>query len=235
MSEEVSIQVNFSRPMALFPLDQATLLPQQVLPLHIFEERYLQMINDALDGAGQVAMAIFRGSRWKHEYHGRPPLRPAVCVGQIVQHEQLPDGRYNILLQGICRARIVEELPAEEGVLYRRAMLQPVGVGEVDEAELESLRDWLDDALTEGPLRQMTAASSILEYVRNDEIPTSALLELVSFTMTGGGELRYRLLAEGDAAQRARLVKHELEHIQALIRRARAQHPEQWPKGCSWN
>jgi Lon protease-like protein len=235
MSEEVSIQVNFSRPMPLFPLDQATLLPQQVLPLHIFEERYLGMINDALDGAGQIAMAVFRGQRWKQEYHGRPPLRPAVCVGQIVQHEQLPDGRYNVLLQGICRARIVEELEPEEGLLYRRAMLQPVGVGEVDEQELDDLRDWLDEALTEGPLRQMTAASSILEYVRNAEIPTSALLELVSFTMTGGGELRYRLLAEGDVTRRARLVRDELEHIGVLIRRARAQRPEDWPKGCSWN
>lgn len=235
MSEEVSIQVNFSRPMAVFPLDQATLLPQQVLPLHIFEERYLQMINDALDGPGQIAMAVFRGSRWKQEYHGRPPLRPAVCVGQIVQHEQLPDGRYNILLQGICRARIIEESQPQEGILYRRAMLQPVGVGEADEAALEELRDWLDEVLAEGPLQQMTAASSILEYVRNDEIPTSALLELVSFTMTGGGELRYRLLAEGDATQRARLVRGELEHIQGIIRKARAQHPEEWPKGCSWN
>lgn len=235
MSEEVSIQVNFSRPMPVFPLDQATLLPQQILPLHIFEERYLQMVGKALDGAGQLAMAVFRGSRWKQEYHGSPPLRPAACVGQIVQHEQLPDGRYNILLQGICRARIIEELPAEEGLLFRRAMLQPIGVGDIDEDELEDLRDWLDEALSDSPLTQMTAAETVLNYVRNDEIPTSALLELVSFTMTAGGELRYRLLAEGDATQRARLLRHELEHIQTIIRRAQAQHPEEWPKGCSWN
>ena len=235
MSEEVSIQVNFSRPMPLFPLDTATLLPQQVLPLHIFEDRYLQMVNDALDGAGQIAMAVFRGSRWKQEYHGRPPVRPAVCIGQIAQHEQLPDGRYNIILQGICRARIIEELPAEDGLLFRRAMLQPVGVGEIDEGELEDLRDWLGEVLADSPLTQMAAAETILRYVRNTEIPTSALLELVSFTMTAAGELRYRLLAEGDAAQRARLVRHELEHIQTIIRRAQAQHPEDWPKGCSWN
>lgn len=235
MSEEVSIQVNFSRPMPLFPLDTATLLPQQVLPLHIFEDRYLQMVNDALDGAGQIAMAVFRGSRWKQEYHGRPPVRPAVCIGQIAQHEQLPDGRYNIILQGICRARIIEELPAEDGLLFRRAMLQPVGVGEIDEGELEDLRDWLGEVLSDSPLTQMTAAETILQYVRNTEIPTSALLELVSFTMTAAGELRYRLLAEGDATQRARLVRDELEHIQTIIRRAQAQHPEEWPKGCSWN
>lgn len=235
MSEETTIQVNFSRPMPLFPLDAATLLPQQILPVHVFEERYRQMVSHALDGAGQIAMAVFRGSRWKQEYHGRPPLRPAVCVGQIIEHEQLPDGRYNLLLQGICRARIIEELDPSEDVLYRRGMLRPIGVGEVDEAELEALREWLDEALSEGPLTQMTAAQTVLGYVRNDQIPTSVLVELVSFTMTGGGELRYRLLAEGDVAKRAELVRGELEHIGGLIRRARAQHPEDWPKGCSWN
>lgn len=233
--EETAIQVNFSRPMPLFPLDSATLLPQQILPLHIFEDRYLQMVNDALDGAGQIAMAVFRGSRWKEEYQGRPPLRPAVCIGQIVQHEQLPGSRYNILIQGICRARIIEELDAEEGVLYRCATLLPVGVDDIDEADLESLRDWLDEALTDSPLAQMTAAETILGYIHNEQIPTSALLELVSFTMTATGELRYRLLAEGDVTRRADLLRGELEHIQSIIRRAQAQHPEEWPKGCSWN
>ncbi len=235
MSEEVSIQVNFSRPMPLFPLDAATLLPQQILPLHVFEERYRQLVSHALDGAGQIAMAVFEGSRWRQEYHGRPPLRPAVCVGQIIQHEQLPDGRYNVFLQGICRARIVSEEPAAAGVLYRRAVLRPIGVGDIDESELEGLRDWLDEALSEGPLTQMTAAETVLGYVRNEQIPTSALLELVSFTMTAGGELRYRLLAEGDVTKRAELVRGELEHIRHIIEQARAQHPEEWPKGCSWN
>lgn len=235
MSEEVSIQVNFTRAMPLFPLDTAVLLPQQILPLHIFEERYRQMINRALDGAGQIAMGVFRGQRWKQEYHAQPPVRPAVCVGQIVQHEQVEDGRYNILLQGICRAKIVEEAEPSEGQLYRHVLLQPIGVGDVDEEELEDLRDWLDEALSESPLTQMTRAEEILGYVRKPEIPTSALLELVSFSMTPNGELRYRLLAEGDAGRRARLVRDELEHVQGLIRQARAQHPEEWPKGCSWN
>ena len=235
MSDEVSIHVNFTRAMPLFPLDAAELLPQQILPLHIFEKRYLQMVSRALDGAGQIAMGVFRGDRWKQEYHARPPVRPAVCIGQIVQHEQVGEDRYNILLQGICRARILEEIEPEDDQLFRQVMLRPIGVGEVDEDELDDLRDWLDDALSESPLAQMTKAEKILDYVRNESIPTSALLELVSFTMTPSGELRYRLLAEGDASRRAHLLRGELEHIQSLIRRAKAQRPEEWPKGCSWN
>ena len=236
MPDETAIQVNFGRPMPLFPLDAALLLPQQILPLHIFEERYRRMVDDALDGPGQVAMAVFLGDRWKQEYHGRPPLRPAVCIGQVVQHERLPDGRYNLLLQGVCRARILRELPASEKRLYRAALLRPVGVADEEEdSSLDGVRRWLDDALAEGPLTQMAASEAVLQYVRNDEIPTSALLELVSFTMTNDPELRYRLLEEGNAARRARMLQDELEGLRDLIHKALHQHPEDWPKGCSWN
>lgn len=254
VSEETSIQVNFGRAMALFPLDQVVLLPQQVLPLHIFEPRYRQMIQHALDASGQFAMAVFEGPRWKGEYHGRPPVRPAVCVGQILQHEKLEDGRYNVLVQGVCRAKILHEQPAEEGRLYRMAFLEPVGIDDVSEAAdldllegertisahgttpgLEAARVRLRELLSDGPLSRLAAAPYVLNYLNKDEFHTSALLEVVSFTLIGDAALRYRLLAEGAADTRARLILGELEHLSGLIRRAVAQKPEDWPKGCSWN
>jgi len=235
MSDQTTIQVNFARPMPLFPLDAVTLLPQQVLPLHIFEPRYRQMVGDVLDASGQIAMGVFRGNRWKQEYHGRPPVRPSVCVGQIVQHEKLADGRYNVLIQGVCRARIDHELAPRPEVEYREVSLSPVGVGETDEGLLAATRDRLEHMLSDGPLTRLSAASAVAEYARDEELPTSALLELVSFTMVGDTELRYRLLAEGDATERARLVERELGHLEGLIRRADAQRPDLWPKGVSWN
>ena len=56
------------------------------------------------------------------------PLRPAVCVGQVFQHEKLPDGHYNILLQGICRARIVAEDAQEDGRMYPSTLTRPAVV-----------------------------------------------------------------------------------------------------------
>ena len=58
MPDEVSIRVNFNKPIPLFPLDSVVLLPQQVMPLHIFEPRYRQMVDEALDSVGQIAMAV---------------------------------------------------------------------------------------------------------------------------------------------------------------------------------
>jgi Lon protease-like protein len=261
MSEETSIQVNFGRPTALFPLDAVTLLPQQLLPLHIFEERYRQMIDHALDGSGQIAMAILEPQQWKKDAHGRPGIKPAVCVGQIVQHEKLFDGRYNLLIQGVCRARVVEELPPEEGRLYRMAMLEPVGldpgtmvVGDEDEDEegeekpdlglnlptpepaaLSAVRERIGEMLSEGPLTQLVAAEPVLEFVRNQEVPVGPLLELVSFMLITDPALRYKLLAEPDMEARAGLIMGELEHLSHLIKRAGSQRPQDWPKGMSWN
>ncbi len=235
MTAEPSIQVHFGRAMPLFPLDSVTLLPQQVLPLHIFEPRYRQMVDSALDAHGQFAMAMFSGTTWKQNYHGRPAIRPAVCVGHIAQHEKAADGTYNILLQGVCRARIVYELPPSLDILYRQAMIEPIGDDDIDQEGLQPARDRLDDLLSHTSLRQLRATRPILQYVHNEQIPTSVVLELVSFAMLSDRELRYKLLEEGNPSVRASLIFRELLSLRGLIDKAQAQHPEAWPKGCSWN
>lgn len=235
MSEESAIQVNFGRPMPVFPLESAALLPQQILPLHIFEPRYRQMVEDALDGAGQIAMAVFSGGRWKQEYHGRPPIRPAVCIGQIMQHEKLEDGCYNILVQGVCRARVIEEVKPRQDRLYREARLEPIGVDTEEETKLYGVRERLTELLTEGPLSKLAHAEWVVKRIRDESIPTAVILELVSFALPTAREVRYSLLEEGDAGSRADLIEHELLELQHVIKRATSQKPEMWPKGCSWN
>ncbi len=236
MSDETSICVNFSRPMPVFPLDSVALLPQQAIPLHIFEPRYRQMIARVLDTTGQFALATFAGDRWKQEYHGRPPLRPAVCVAQIVQHERTDDGRFAIMVQGICRARIVEELPPEEGRLYRAARLEPVGLDDAaDPEELDEVRSLLEELLSEGPLTRMAAAAPVLQFVRDPDVPAVAVLELAAVSLIHRQDLLYRLLQEAELGTRARLVLDELSQIESLIKRAEAQGTPNAPKGVSWN
>lgn len=235
MTDETAIQVNFGRPLPVFPLDQVTLLPQQVLPLHIFEPRYRQMVTDALDGAGQIAMAVFEGRDWKQQYHGRPPIRPAVCIGHIAQHEKLADGRYNIILRGVCRARVVKELAPRDARLYREAMLEPIGLEQDETPELRLFRTRLENDLDGGPLGRLADSATLLEYVRDEEIPTAALLELISFTLVKDREKRYRLLEEGDIDVRVELVTREIDDIDRLIRRALPQTGGDYPRGYTPN
>jgi Lon protease-like protein len=102
--------------LPIFPLPDQTFFPRTFLPLHIFEARYRAMINDCLGRDRRLAVARLRPG-YEATYEGRPPVDEVVGVGKIVRSERLPTGRFNLLLQGECRARIVRELPSD--TLYR--------------------------------------------------------------------------------------------------------------------
>ncbi len=239
---ENEIRVNFGRPMPLFPLPSVALMPHAVLPLHVFEERYRRMVADALDGPGQIAMAVYAREEGRPSAENpRPPLRRAVCVGQMVQHHKLPDGRYMIALHGVCRARLLSELPEEDDVPYRSAMLEPVGIDEPDPADFAPVRARLADMLAQAPLSGLTEAGAVSRHLRDDDLPATAVLELVAVAllrdsdMRSYNELHYQLLAEGDAGARARLIEAALGDLAKLLDRARPQTTTDAPKGCSWN
>ena len=114
----------------IFPLAGAILFPRSQLPLHIFEERYREMVRDALDGGGQIAMI---------QPLSLDPVNPSLysvgCLGEIVGVEELEDGRYNIVLGGSGRFRLVGE--AELGTAYRNA---DVDVAAFDDREPPALQ-----------------------------------------------------------------------------------------------
>jgi Lon protease-like protein len=108
----------------LFPLAGALLFPRAQLPLHIHEERYREMVRDALAGPGRIAMIQPRvlvgdpeGSAEPTD-SAHPPLYRTGCLGEIVGVEELDDGRFNIVLQGSHRFRLVAE--ADTGTAYRQ-------------------------------------------------------------------------------------------------------------------
>jgi Lon protease-like protein len=239
MSDEQSISINFGRPIGLFPLHGAVLLPQQLMPLHVFEPRYRQLVEHALDGSGLFALALFKGEDWKTQYHGRPPIRRSVCVGRIAQHERSNDGRYNIMFQGVCRAKIVRELPGSAERLYRAAMLEPFGNDEPGELALGDplapARERLKEMLTEGPLTKLVGASQVAGYLGNEELPSPVVMDVVAFALIHETEVRYRILEAPSAEQRTVILEEALDSLRSLIRRGQAQRPDLWPKGCSWN
>ncbi len=110
----------YTGPVPLFPLPTLVLFPHTVAPLHIFEPRYRAMIEDALKGDKLIAMALLKPG-WEKDYEGAPPVHDIVGVGRILRDERTEDGRYNILLEGVARARIEELLPPAP---YRRARVR---------------------------------------------------------------------------------------------------------------
>jgi Lon protease-like protein len=106
--------------LSIFPLPNVVLFPNVFLPLHIFEPRYREMVGDALESDRLIGMALLRPG-WEHEYEGRPPVYPIGCSGVITHFERLPDGRYNLVLRGLERFRIIEE---DHDRSYRRALVE---------------------------------------------------------------------------------------------------------------
>ncbi len=230
-----SIQVNFGRPFPVFPLDGVVLLPHALLRLFIFEPRYRQMIEETITGSGQIAMAVFEGNRWRQEYHGNPPVRRSVCVGQIIQHQSLPDGNFRIALQGVCRARIREEYMPDEDRLYRTAMLEPTELGEPSEDELFLVRDGVLTRLGAEPLTELATVRAVGEQLATREISTPALLEVVTLNVLNDKILQYRLLAEGDVVRRGEMIERELRRLGRVLESARKQFDPEAPPGVSWN
>lgn len=94
----------------VFPLPNVVLLPGALLPLHVFEPRYREMTEDVVAGRRRMAVALLRPG-FQADYHGRPPIHLVCGIGEVIRHELRADGRWDILLAGLARARVREELP----------------------------------------------------------------------------------------------------------------------------
>lgn len=189
----------------LFPLPNVVLFPKAVLPLHIFEERYKAMTRDALTSDRLIAMALLRPG-WEKSYYSRPAIEPVVCIGRIVSHEELPDGRFNFLLQGLLRARVSHEIPgpAEGGDWdkpYRSALLLPMEQSLTDQYAVQSARESLHLLFSESALSQTPLGRKFAELTQS-ELPTADLADLVAFNFVEDLAIKQRLLAEPDLSKR---------------------------------
>jgi Lon protease-like protein len=104
----------------LFPLPNVVLFPSVFLPLHVFEPRYREMVADALAGDRIIGMVLLQ-SGFETEYEGRPPVYRIGCAGVITHSESLPDGRYNMVLRGLEKFRILDE---DTSHIYRLANIE---------------------------------------------------------------------------------------------------------------
>ncbi len=108
----------FAGRVRLFPLPNLVLFPHVMQPLHVFERRYRELLEDALAGDRLIAMAALAPG-WERNYEGRPALYPMACLGRITAHHRLADGTYNVLLLGLRRVKLCGSWP-RRGVSARR-------------------------------------------------------------------------------------------------------------------
>ncbi len=191
----------------LFPLANVWLFPGAVMPLHIFEPRYRQMIEDSLDATGRMVIGTVQEG---HEAFmpEAPPVYPIAGLGEIGRHERLPDGRYLILLVGLTRVHLTE-VPSDRD--YRRVAVQPVEERQVPPEREDALRGRLSEAVLErtGELLNLP-----------EGMPLSALTDLLILRMPLPHQVVRRLYGELDVEQRAELALAEHDQRPKLEERS---------------
>ncbi len=121
--------------LPIFPLPNCVLLPGGLLPLHVFEPRYRDLTRDCLAGSQLMAVARLRPG-YETSYYGRPPVYDRCGVGRIICSEELPDGRFALLLRGVARVEIARELPSERA--YRRVEARMLSDQDCDRNEAQN-------------------------------------------------------------------------------------------------
>ena len=171
----------------IFPLPNVVLFPQVFLPLHIFEPRYRTMVSDALEGDRLIGMVLLRPG-WEGNYEGRPPVYPIGCAGVITHHDRMRDGRYNIVLRGLEKFRVIEE---DDSRLYRVATVESLHepLSESERDEIRAARTRLETLLVPQPrgrgadpklppaMGDEDLVNTLAQYMEFDPVEKQALLE----------------------------------------------------------
>jgi Lon protease-like protein len=171
----------------IFPLPNVVLFPNVFLPLHIFEPRYREMVGDALSGDRIIGMVLLRPG-WERQYEGRPPVYPVGCAGLITRAERLPDGGYNIMLQGMEKFRILGEDHAQR---YRLAQVDSITErsAESDRDAIRAARRRLESLLVPQPVGRGVdpkvppsmpdedLVNALAQYLELEPVEKQALLE----------------------------------------------------------
>ena len=191
----------------LFPLPNVVLFPRaEVLPLHIFEERYRTMTGRRLGWPEAHRHGPAQNPAGKRSTIKGRPIEPVVCVGQILSWEQLPDGKYNFLLQGRWRARIVRE---HGGGPYRLADLAVLDETPTLEIDLEADRAHLRDLFEGSRLALLPVARQFRELMETP-LTTAEVADLAAFNLLDDVPLKQELLGDRDVRRRVGRVVEAL-------------------------
>jgi len=199
----------------IFPLPDLVFFPHTLLPLHIFEPRYRQMVADCLKADRQLAVVMLKPG-WEQGYGGSPPVHSVAGAGDIIKCERLDDGRYNILLRGKCRIRIAQELPS--GKLYRvvRAMV-------LDEKEPEAGRAALGpglESLRSAYLRLLETLGRKDARLQDKAVEMGApgaLIDRVASVAVPDPRVRQRLLETLDLQERLQITSSIVFDLLLLV------------------
>jgi len=221
---------HFSGRARLFPLPSLVLFPHVIQPLHIFERRYVEMFLDAVEDDRLIAMSLLNPG-WENDYEGRPAVSNVACLGRIVTWQSQGSSRYNLLLLGLQRVRIVRELPAMRS--FREAQVEllpdayPHNTAEVRPALQRKLVSSFERMLP-----NIDDAEELFNQLSVDSVSLGTLTDVIAYALDLELPLKQSLLSEPCVDRRATML---LNHLHAASREASAASLAGFPPAFSAN
>ena len=210
MREPAALDPGALDSLPIFPLPNCVLLPGGLMPLHVFEPRYRELTRDCLASHQLMAVARLRPG-YEQTYYGKPPVYERCGVGKIICSEELPDGRFALLLRGVARVEIERELPVER--TYRMVSAKLLADAKCDPQhaldfhhKLIALCDRLAEVIEQG-------GSQLRDLVRSFDSP-GACADAVAAALIMDPDARQELLEACDPMVR---LERTLGHVSHLL------------------
>jgi Lon protease-like protein len=201
------------RRLPLFPIQDIVLFPDSIIPLHVFEARYRKMVRDVLGSNRLVAISL-QLEKENLEDGSAARVASIASVGELVLAQELPDGRFNLVVRGRARIGIDEELPSDEP--YRLIAAHEIPDDPSSEANDLSDADAALRALVGGLAESIPDGGELLKHVAAAQDTPAALANVIAASLIADAKARQRLLETTDVFERLERLSNE---VVALIER----------------
>ena len=226
------IPESFDGSVRLFPLPNLVLFPGVVQALNLFEPRYRQLMADVLDDDMLITMALVKPDA-DNLSMPVPEICDTVCVGKVMTHAQLENGTYNLLLAGISRAVIVDELASD--TLYRQATVELLPEVSLLGEEDKSLRTKLIQLFKKTRGTDSQFDDQALDKLISDRIEVGQLTDLVAYASGISPMDQQRVLEITDVRKRVEFLIDTLERLAQQINSSEGADHREFPPGFSLN
>lgn len=197
---DLELPENFGNEVSLFPLPEVVLFPGVIQAFHIFEPRYKQMTRDSLATDRLIALTMLKSDTGAE----KPDICQMICIGKIIADVRLSDGRYNLVVGGVCRALIEEEIGTK--LLYRRAKISIPQETNLHSPRLDDLRIRIVEIYRQLAETGGYQIGEILESIGRPDLSFSQCLDFATHFSEAPAEQKQRILELLDLEQRAEAV-----------------------------
>ena len=192
---------DFDSKVRVFPLPELVVFPHAMQPLHIFEPRYCEMLADSLSTDRLIAMATLTGGIASMPLSG-PPIASTVCLGRIVSHAEVENDRHNILLVGIRRAKIIQELDAGRSFRIAEVEVEQDFYSPAKANQRFKLKQELLEAFAK-IIPPTASVQQNLHELMAGQMGLGPITDIISYTLPFDIESKLQLLAQSNVDERA--------------------------------